>query len=59
MAKLLEQELNYFEDDSLERKLFIRTPRADEAADPSSQEWFRAHPQWTTDRLIKPGGLLD
>ena len=59
MAKLLEPELNNFEDDSLESKLFVRPAPADEILEPFSQEWFRAHPQWTTDRLIKLGGLLD
>ena len=59
MARLLEPELNNFEDDSLEGKLFGQQAPTDEMAAPFSQEWFRAHPQWTTDRLIKPGSLLD
>ena len=59
MAKLLEPEFDIFEDDSMESKLFIRQAPANEAAEPLSQEWFRAHPQWTTDRLINLEGLLD
>jgi hypothetical protein len=59
MAKLLEPELNIFMDDSLEGKLFVLRPAIDEFPELFSQEWFRAHPQWTTDRLIKLGNLLD
>jgi hypothetical protein len=59
MAKLLEPELNNFEDDSLESRLFIRKPLTDDAPEPLTQEWFRAHPQWATDRLINLGRFLD
>ncbi|HZM06117.1 MAG TPA: hypothetical protein VFC44_24205 [Candidatus Saccharimonadales bacterium] len=59
MAKLLKPEFDIFEDDSMDSKLFIRQAPANETTEPLSQEWFRAHPQWTTDRLIKLGSLLD
>jgi hypothetical protein len=59
MAKRLESELDTFADDSLESKLFVRKPSPEDTSELHSQEWFRAHPQLTTDRLIKLGSLLD
>lgn len=52
MAKLLNEDLECFGDALPEGHILLRVARLDDSPQPLSQEWFRAHPQWSTDRLM-------
>lgn len=53
MARLLENEWDWFGDENTWDQQWTQAGRLPEFPQPLSKEWFRANPQWATDRLMQ------